>query len=62
MLGHIPLDPTVCTASETGTPIVLSHPDSVPAKAFREAARKVAAQVSIRNTVSKPLEIKLVKA
>jgi ATP-binding protein involved in chromosome partitioning len=62
LLGAIPLDPNVCTASETGTPITISHPDSVPAKAFRETARKVAASVSVRNATAKPLEIKLVKA
>ena len=62
LLGGIPLDPKVCQASEDGKPIVLAHPDSAPAKALREVARKVAAQVSIRNATSKPLEIKLVKA
>jgi ATP-binding protein involved in chromosome partitioning len=61
-LGAIPLDPKVCEASEVGTPITISHPDSAPAKAFREAARKVAAAVSVRNATFKPLEIKLVKA
>ncbi len=62
LLGRIPLDPAICQASEDGKPMVLSHPDSIPAKALREAARKVAAQVSIRNANSTPLEIKLVKA
>jgi ATP-binding protein involved in chromosome partitioning len=62
ILGQIPLDPKVCTASETGTPIAISAPDSIPAKAFRETARKVAASVSVRNATHKPLEIKLVKA
>ena len=62
LLGTIPLDPKIGQASEDGKPLVLSHPDSAPAKAFREAARKVAAQVSIRNATSRPLEIKLVKA
>jgi ATP-binding protein involved in chromosome partitioning len=62
LMGRIPLDPSVCEASEVGKPIVVSHPDSIPAKAFRETARKVAAAVSIRNATAKPLEIKLVKA
>jgi len=62
LLGAIPLDPRVCQAGEGGTPIVLSHPDSLPAKALREAARRVAAAVSVRNATVKPLEIKLVKA
>ncbi len=62
LMGQIPLDPKVCDASEVGTPITISSPDSVPAKAFRAAARKVAAAVSVRNATVKPLEIKLVKA
>ncbi|MEK7389035.1 MAG: Mrp/NBP35 family ATP-binding protein [Elusimicrobiota bacterium] len=62
LLGGIPLDPKVCTASEDGKPIVLAHPDSLSAKALRDVARKVAAAVSLRNAAAKPLEIKLVKA
>ena len=62
LLGSIPLDPRVCSAGEGGTPIVLSHPDSLPAQALREASRRVAAAVSVRGAASKPLEIKLVKA
>jgi len=62
LLGEIPLDPRVCQAGEEGRPIVLSHPDSLPAKALRETARRVAAAVSVRNASTKPLEIKLVKA
>ncbi|MFI5362360.1 MAG: Mrp/NBP35 family ATP-binding protein [Elusimicrobiota bacterium] len=62
LLGSIPLDPAVCEASEVGTPLVISSPSSIPAKAFRETARKVAAAVSVRNATFKPLEIKLVKA
>lgn len=62
LLGAVPLDPKVCDASETGVPIVVSAPASLPAKAFRETARKVAAAVSVRNASYKSLEIKLVKA
>ncbi len=62
MFAEIPLDPAVCDASETGAPIVVGAPDSAPAKAFRAAARKVAAAVSVRNAAAKTLEIKLVKA
>ncbi|HAZ06956.1 MAG TPA: hypothetical protein DCZ01_00210 [Elusimicrobia bacterium] len=62
ILGSIPLDPRVCSAGEGGTPIVLSHPDSLPAQALREASRRVAAAVSVRGAAAKPLEIKLVKA
>ena len=62
VMGTIPLDPKVCDASENGTPITISAPDSAPAKAFRAAARRVAAAVSVRNAAFKPIEIKLVKA
>ncbi|UPT74669.1 MAG: Mrp/NBP35 family ATP-binding protein [Elusimicrobiota bacterium] len=62
LLGSIPLDPKIGQASEDGAPLVIAHPNSAPAKALREAARRVVAQVSIRNATSKPLEIKLVKA
>jgi len=62
LLGSIALDPKVCDASETGTPITIAAPDSVPARTFRETARKIAAAVSVRNANFKSLEIKLVKA
>jgi len=61
-IGSVPLDPSICQTGETGKPISASQPDSIPAKAFRDLARKVAAQVSIRNATHKPLEIKMVKA
>lgn len=60
MLGRVPLDPTVCETGETGKPVCASHPDSAPAKALREAARQVAAAVSVRAAASKPLEIQVV--
>lgn len=59
MLGAIPLDPVVCATGETGKPVVISHPDSAPAKAFRELARQTAARVSVLAAAHKPLEIKL---
>ncbi len=58
-LGAIPLDPSVCETGESGKPISVSKPDSAPAKAFRNLARQVAAQVSVRAATHKPLEIKL---
>lgn len=60
VLGRIPLDPTVCETGETGKPVCASHPDSAPAKALREAARQVAAAVSVRSAQHKPLEIQVV--
>ena len=60
VLGTVPLDPMVCQTGEVGRPVVVSHPDSAPAKAFREIARRVAAGVSIQDAGQK-LEIKQVK-
>ena len=33
-LGRVPVDPLACVAGDTGTPVVLAHPDSVAATAF----------------------------
>ena len=41
LLGQIPLDPSVVTAGDEGTPIVLSHPDSAVAKAIQSIASKL---------------------
>ena len=45
-LGEIPLVPDVRAGSDSGHPVVLTHPDSVPAQAFREIAKKIAALVN----------------
>lgn len=59
VLGQVPLDPLVCQTGETGKPVSITHPDSAPAKAFREIARQTAARVSVLAATKKPLEIKL---
>ncbi|MBU6430191.1 MAG: ATP-binding protein, partial [Cyanobacteria bacterium REEB65] len=59
ILGSIPLDPTVCETGETGRPVVVSHPESAPAKALREAARQAAARLSVIAAQKRPLEIKV---
>ncbi|MFQ5715685.1 MAG: Mrp/NBP35 family ATP-binding protein [Nitrospinales bacterium] len=46
-LGDIPLIPQVVESGDNGKPIVLSDPDSPAARAYRELAGKVAAQLSI---------------
>ncbi|MBI3318603.1 MAG: Mrp/NBP35 family ATP-binding protein [Candidatus Omnitrophica bacterium] len=46
-LGNIPLVPDVRAGSDSGHPIVLTQPDSPASVAFTEAAKKLAAQVSI---------------
>ena len=60
VLGSIPLDPSVCQTGESGRPICRSRPDSPPAKALRDAARRIAAAVSVRAAAYKPLEIQVV--
>ncbi len=47
-LGEIPLATPIRIASDQGTPIVLTEPESPSAKAFVAAAEALAAQVSIR--------------
>ena len=59
LLGQVPLDPLVCQTGETGKPVSITHPDSAPAKAFRDIARKTAARVSVLAATKKTLEIKL---
>jgi ATP-binding protein involved in chromosome partitioning len=46
-LGSIPLYAPVRTGGDTGVPVVMGEPDSVPAKAIVSAAERVAQQVSI---------------
>jgi len=46
-LGQIPLVPEVRIGSDSGHPIVLTHPNSPAAEVLREAAKKLAAQVSL---------------
>jgi ATP-binding protein involved in chromosome partitioning len=44
-LGEVPLDPLVCQTSDRGAPIVIAHPESPAAAAFRSAAGALAARV-----------------
>lgn len=46
-LGKVPIDQNIRIGGDSGKPIVVSHPDSVVAKAFNEIAQKVAAQISV---------------
>ena len=46
-IGAIPMDPAVRQGSDSGMPIVLSHPDSVVARALSAIAEDVAAKVSV---------------
>src|SRR5438105_2619486 len=44
-LAQIPMDPTISEAGDVGRPLLISHPDSVAAVAFRELALKVKARL-----------------
>ncbi|BAJ50403.1 ATP-binding protein involved in chromosome partitioning [Candidatus Caldarchaeum subterraneum] len=47
VLGRIPMSPDVSVNHDQGVPIVLAAPSSPAAKAFDEAAKKIAAKISI---------------
>jgi len=47
-LGAVPLSVDIRETSDSGQPIVMSHPDSPSAKAFMKIAENLAAQISIR--------------
>lgn len=46
-LGQIPMDPNVRVGGDSGTPVVVSNPDSSSAKAMRSLAEQVAARLSV---------------
>jgi len=41
LLGDVPLDPTLMSSSDTGKPIVISHPESEIAKTYLDIARQI---------------------
>ncbi|OFZ56577.1 MAG: hypothetical protein A2428_10725 [Bdellovibrionales bacterium RIFOXYC1_FULL_54_43] len=47
LLGQIPILPEVRIGGDLGRPIVLTDPDSEPAKVFRDLSKKVAQRVSL---------------
>ncbi|MGJ3252397.1 MAG: Mrp/NBP35 family ATP-binding protein [Elainellaceae cyanobacterium] len=47
LLGCIPLEIALREAGDRGLPILISHPDSVSAKALHDLASNIAAQVSV---------------
>ncbi len=47
LLGRVPLDPEICEGGDAGLPIVVAHPDSPQAAAFRSIAGEVAARLSV---------------
>ncbi|NLG99419.1 MAG: Mrp/NBP35 family ATP-binding protein [Chloroflexi bacterium] len=46
-LGQIPMDPAVRIGGDEGTPVVVSNPDSAPARALRQLAQNLAASLSV---------------
>lgn len=46
-LGSVPMDPAVRMGGDSGTPIVLSRPDSPTAQALRALAETIAARLSV---------------
>ena len=46
-IGAIPIDPTVRTGGDEGSPVVISNPASVAAKALRAIAEDLAAKISV---------------
>jgi ATP-binding protein involved in chromosome partitioning len=44
-LGEVPIDPQVVVGGDTGQPIVVAHPESAAAQAFREIAAKIVQQI-----------------
>ena len=47
VLGRIPIDIPLREGGDTGRPVVVTHPESLEAGAFREVAGAIARQVSI---------------
>jgi len=52
-LGSIPIDPSLVSASDQGTPLVLSHPDSPGSVAVRQIAGALASQISVLHEKNK---------
>jgi ATP-binding protein involved in chromosome partitioning len=57
-LGEIPLTVAVRESGDQGTPVPASSPDSPEAQAFGSLARRLAAQISIRNSRAIPLAVR----
>lgn len=60
-LGEVPIDPSVRVGGDVGTPVVISHPDSAVAQAFRGVARALAGRIS-RHVIEEREAAKAVEA
>jgi ATP-binding protein involved in chromosome partitioning len=56
-LGEIPLDKNLREMADQGFPLVLQNPESPTSKVFEQITSKLAAQVSIVNYNSMPLQV-----
>ncbi len=54
-LGEIPLALSVREGGDAGVPVVLGHPGSPEAEAFRQAARNLAARLSVQSYLMLPM-------
>ncbi len=53
-LGEIPLEQILRETGDAGTPVMVAHPESAPARAFEEAAANVVAHLAQRNATEPP--------
>lgn len=56
-LGRIPIYEPIRVGGDTGVPITIGEPDSAAAQAFRAAAERLAAQLSIAAFTKKPIPL-----
>jgi ATP-binding protein involved in chromosome partitioning len=54
-LGRIPIYEPIRVGGDTGVPITIGEPDSIAARAFRAAAERLAAQLSIAAYAKRPI-------
>ena len=61
-IGAVPIDPSVRTGGDNGTPVVISNPTSVAAKALTSIAEDIAAKISVSafQSTEKAVPIKMV--
>lgn len=55
LLGQVPITRALRESGDSGTPLVISHPDDPSALELRRAARRTAGQVSIQSVNSLPM-------
>jgi ATP-binding protein involved in chromosome partitioning len=63
LIGEIPIEPAIRAGGDQGIPVIIGHPDSASAEAFRHLADRVAATLA-RDAVKQPRKpmIKLMQA